>query len=315
MIIKVLDHDSLGFDLDLSPLHAFGETEVYGATEKDELHKRVADAEVIIINKIKVDRACMLAAPNLKLICIFATGYDNIDTVAARELGIGVCNVPGYSTDSVTLLTVSTALALVSHLNEYNRYVTSGEYTEKGIPNRLEPVFHEVSGKTWGIIGAGNIGSAVARVAEALGARVVACKRSPSDKFECVDIDTLCRRSDIITIHCPLNDGTRGLISNEKISLMKNGVIIVNEARGAVVVDDAIVEGIESGKIGGFGSDVYNEEPFSKEHPFNKIMHRDNVILTPHCAWGAKEARDRCLKIICDNISSFLKGERLNRVE
>ncbi len=315
MKIKVLDHNSLGYDLDPSPLSKFGELEVYGATDAKELHARVSDADVLIINKIKVDRECMLAAPNLKLICIFATGYDNIDTKSAKEFGIGVCNVPGYSTDSVTVCTIATALALLTHLREYNNYITSGEYSKSGIPNKLEPVFHEVKDKTWGIIGAGNIGSAVAKVAEAFGARVLAYKRTPTDQFNCVDIKTLCRESDIITIHCPLNDGTRGLISKEKIDLMKDGVIIVNEARGAVVVDDDIVAGLENGKIGGFGSDVYNVEPFGKDHPFYKIMHRDNVILTPHCAWGAKEARERCLSVICDNIESYLSGGNLNRVE
>ncbi len=315
MKIKVLDHNSLGIDLDPSPLSRYGELEVYGATDSEELSARIYDADVIIINKIKVDRECMLSAPNLKLICIFATGYDNIDTKSAKELGIGVCNVPAYSTDSVTVCTISTTLALLTHLREYNRYIRSGEYSKSGIPNKLEPVFHELRDKTWGIIGAGNIGSAVAKVAEAFGARVLAYKRTPTDKFNCVDIDTLCKESDIITIHCPLNDGTRGLISKEKIDIMKDGVIIVNEARGAVVVDEDIVAGVENGKIGGFGSDVYNVEPFAIEHPFYRIMNRDNVILTPHCAWGAKEARERCLSVICDNIESYLSGGNLNRVE
>ena len=315
MKIKVLDHNSLGFDLDPSPLSRYGELEVYGATDSEEIYARIYDADVIIINKIKVDRECMLSAPNLKLICIFATGYDNIDTKSANELGIGVCNVPAYSTDSVAVCTISTTLALLTHLREYNNYIRSGEYSKSGIPNKLEPVFHELRDKTWGIIGAGNIGSAVAKVAEAFGARVLAYKRTPTDKFNCVDIETLCRESDIITIHCPLNDGTRGLISKEKIDIMKDGVIIVNAARGAVIVDDDIVACLENGKIGGFGSDVYNVEPFAADHPFYKIMNRDNVILTPHCAWGAKEARERCLSVICDNIESYLSGGNLNRVE
>ena len=315
MNIKVLDYKSLGMDLDLTPLRDFGEVYVYNSTEDSELECRLADADVIVINKIKITKELMLKCPRLKLICIFATGFDNVDTVAAGDIGIGVCNVPGYSTDSVVLYTVATVLALASRIREYNRYVTTGEYTKSGIPNKLEPVFHELAGKTWGIIGLGNRGKSVAKVAEAMGAKVIANKRTPIDEYVCVDINTLCRESDIITIHCPLNDATRGLISKEKIDLMKDGVIIVNEARGAVVCDQDIVSGIKSGKIGGFGSDVYTVEPFGENHAFNSIMHMDNVLLTPHCAWGAFESRSRCLKIICDNIRSFLNNEKLNRVD
>ena len=280
-----------------------------------EVIERVKDADVLIINKIKITREVIFAAEQLKLICVFATGFDNIDVSAARERGIGVCNVPGYSSDSVALITAATVLGLVTHLREYNDYVTRGEYIASGVPNKLTPVFHELKGKTWGIIGYGGIGKTVAGIAKAFGTHVIVNKRTHDPSCECVDIDTLCKRSDIITLHCPLNDQSRHLINKEKIALMKNDVIIVNEARGAVVNENDIAEAILNGKIGGFGCDVYSVEPFGKDHPYNKIKDLKNVILTPHCAWGSFEARERCIDIICDNIHSFYSGQIKNRVD
>ena len=166
-----------------------------------------------------------------------------------------------------------------------------------------------------GIIGLGNIGKAVAKAAEALGARVIANKRTPEAGYECVDIDTLCRESDIITIHCPLNDQSRGLINKERIALMKRDVVIVNEARGAVVDESDVAEAIKKGMIGAFGSDVYSAEPFGADHPFYEIKDYSNVLFTPHAAWGAYESRVRCISIICDNIAAYLRGERRNRVD
>ena len=314
MKIVVLDKNSLGNDTPLEGLKKFGDVDVYDSTDNSEIFDRVSDCDVIIINKVKITDQVLAAAKKLRLICVFATGYDNIDIVAAQKRGVAVCNVPGYSTDSVALFTVANVLALYTHLREYNDYVRSGAYTESGIPNKLVPVYHEISGKTWGIIGLGNIGMAVAKVAEALGANVIANKRTPIDAYKGVDIDTLCRESDIITIHCPLNDDSRGLINKERISMMKKDVVIVNEARGAVVNDGDIVEALKNGKIAAFGSDVYTKEPFDCDHPFYEIRDFSNVLFTPHAAWGSYEARVRCIGIICDNISSFLNGEMRNRV-
>lgn len=315
MKISVLDSDSLGRDLPLDDLSGFGDVTVYPSTSPDDVITNIANSEVVLINKVKITEEVMKSCTKLRLICIFATGYDNVDVKAAGRRGIAVCNVPGYSTDSVALCTVATVLSLVTHLNEYNRYVTDGSYTASGVPNKLEPVFHELKGLTWGVIGAGNIGKSVIRVAEAFGARVLVKKRKKTKEFNCVDIETLARESDIISVHCPLNDESRGMINSKLISLMKRNVIIVNEARGAVVVDEDIVRALKEGRIAGFGSDVYDVEPFPKEHPFSEIMSYDNVILTPHFAWGAYEARLRCLRIVCDNITAFLSGERLNRVD
>lgn len=315
MLVKVLDRIALGLDTPLDALNKFGEVEIYDSSNEEELIARVANAEVILINKLKITRAVMDAAPSLKLICVFATGFDNIDIKYARERGIAVCNVPGYSTDSVVLFTISNVLALYSHLREYNDFVTSGKYSESSSANKLTPVYHELRGKTWGIVGCGNIGSAVAKVAEAFGARVITYQRRKHEIYETVSIDTLCRESDVITIHCPLNEESRGLINAEKIQLMKRDVIIVNEARGAVVNESDIADAIKQGLIGGYGSDVYSEEPFRKNHPFYEIKCMQNVLLTPHAAWGAYEARCRCIGIVCENIEAFKNNELLNRVD
>ena len=315
MKIVVLDRNSLGVDTPLCGLEEFGEVVVYDKTSSNEVPERIFDADIVILNKVKITEEILKEAKNLKLVCIFATGFDNVDVVAAKKYGVAVCNVPGYSTDSVALFTLANVLALYTHLREYNDYVVSDEYSKSGVPNLLTPVYHEIKGKTWGIIGLGNIGKAVAKVADALGARVIANKRTPISDFECVDIDTLCRESDIITIHCPLNDGTRNLIDEKRLAIMKNDVVIVNEARGAVVNEHDVARAIKKGMIGAFGSDVYSTEPFSLNHPFNEIKDYPNVLLTPHAAWGSYESRLRCINMICDNISAYLRGERHNRVD
>ena len=315
MKIVILDKAAMGLDTPIDVLYEFGDVVSFDESNNDEAVERSSKADIIILNKVRVTRELMTKSKNLKLICVFATGYDNIDIQAARELGIGVCNVPGYSTDSVTLYTLSTVLALCSHIMEYNRFVRTGEYSDSGIANRLTPVYHELSGKTWGIIGYGNIGRSVARVARALGAHVIYNKRTPSSDHGFVDIDTLCRESDIITIHCPLNDDSRGLINKERILTMKKDVILVNEARGAVLDEEAIANAVEEGRIAGFGCDVYSTEPFGNEHPFYRIKDRNNVILTPHCAWGSYEARVRCISIIAENIKAYREQKILNRVD
>ena len=315
MKITVLDRSAMGMDLPFDMLESIGEVSIFDSTSAEDIESRIADSDVIILNKVKITEKIINSSKALKLICVFATGYDNIDVIAAKKAGVAVCNVPGYSTDSVVLFTMANVLALLSHLREYNDYVISGKYTNSGVPNKLTPIFHELSGKVWGIVGLGNIGKAVARAAEAMGAKVIANKRVPIEGYECVSIDELCQRSDIITLHCPLNDGTRGIINKEKISLMKDSVVIVNEARGAVINEEDICDAITTGRIAAFGSDVYSVEPFSENHPFNSIKNKSNVLLTPHAAWGAYEARVRCLEIICNNIRAFVDGESLNRVD
>ncbi len=315
MKITILDNISMGDDTPFYILDRLGEVRAFAATTKENAVEHIADSDVIILNKVKITADIIERVPNLKLICVFATGYDNIDVIAARAHGIAVCNVPGYSTDSVTLFTVATVLSLVAHLSEYKEYVRSGKYSESSAANKITPVFHEMRGKKWGIVGFGNIGKAVAKVAEALGAEVFVNKRTPDEAYNCVDIDTLCRESNIITVHCPLNDSTRNLINKDRIELMKRDAVLVNEARGAVLNERDVADAIKSGRLAAFGCDVYSSEPFSKDHPYNEIKALDNVILTPHAAWGAYEARARCISVISDNITSFFGGERLNRVD
>ena len=314
MKIVFLDAATIGGDVDLSLYEKYGELKVYNTTTQEEFADHVGDSDVIIINKLKVGRQNLPACKNVKLVCVTATGYDNIDTEYCKDNGIAVCNVVGYSTQNVAQLTLAMVLSLFCHLTEYNRSVADGRYTSGGVANILTPVYHEIYGKTWGIVGYGNIGKQVGVVAKAMGCRVIVYKRTPIEGEECVDIDTLCRESDIISVHTPLNDGTRGLISRERIASMKDGAILVNVARGAVCDEEALADAILQNKLGGVGIDVYSKEPFGEDHPMSKIAGLDNVILTPHMAWGSYEARVRCCEEIALNIESFIKGERRNRI-
>lgn len=314
MEIVILDAKTLGDDITLDMFDEFGSVTVYGATPQDSVSERIKNADVVILNKIKLNESNLSAASKLRLVCITATGYDNVDTKYCRSHGIAVCNVKGYSTDSVAQVTLALALSLYTHIGEYTRYVSSGKYTESGVHNYLKPPFHEISGKTWGIIGLGGIGRQTARIASAMGCRVIAFKRSADEEFECVDIDTLCRESDIISVHLPLTDKTRGIIGKAQLDEMKRGAVLINMARGAVIDERAAADAVKSGQLGGFASDVYSVEPMAENHPFAEIMHMENVLLTPHMAWGAYEARVRCMNEIAENIRAFLRGEMRNRV-
>ena len=315
MKIAILDSLTLGADLDFSPLKELGELTEYGATLPEEVCEKCRENDVIILNKVKINESTLPHTGNVKLICVFATGFDNIDLDYCRKKGIAVCNVVGYSTASVAQVTVATVLYLANNMKAFTDHVRSGAYTAAGVANCLVPAYNEIAGKTWGIVGCGNIGTAVGRVAEAFGCKVIANKRTPGGEFENVDIDTLCEESDIITIHVPLSEATKGLIDKERIALMKKNVIIVNVARGAVTDEEAIAEAVKEGRIGAFGADVYSVEPFGENHPFSGIKHLDNVCLTPHMAWGAYEARERCLLEIVKNINAFYNGEIRNRVD
>lgn len=314
MKISVLDIDTLGDDLDLSVVEELGEVTIYPLTLQSEVEERITDAEVLIINKVKLNSQNLPFAKNLKLICITATGFDNVDIEYCREHGIAVCNVAGYSTDSVVQLTMAMAFSLTTNLNAFDSYVKSGAYTESGIFNCLKPVFHEMSKMTWGVVGLGNIGGKVATVAEAMGCRILAYKKTPVDDFECVDIDTLCEQSDIISLHTPLNDGTYHLINKDRLSKMKKNAILINVARGAVVDEAAVSDAVINGKIAGLGVDVYSTEPMQKDSPYQQLLGRSNVIFTPHMAWGAYEARNRCIEEVAENIKSFTKNGRRSRI-
>ena len=315
MKIVVLDAASLGEDVDLSPILNLGEATVYEVNRQETLVSCIGDAEVIVSNKAKLTAQVLEQVPNVKLICVTATGFDTVDTGYCRTRGIGVCNVPGYSTDSVAQLTVALALNLATHLGEYREFVHSGAYSAGNIANKLSPCWNELTGKTWGIIGGGNIGNRVAKIAQALGCRVIMYRRNPDPEFETVSLNTLCETADIISIHLALNDQTRGMMGESQIRKMKKNAIVVNVARGAVTDEEALACAIEEDRIGGLGVDVYSVEPFGKDHPFSRILDRDNVCLTPHMAWGSIESRNRCIAKVAENIAAFYRGESRNRVE
>ena len=314
MKIAVLDKSTLGADIDLSPIYSLGEVEEFESTDPSLVAERISDADMVVINKVKLFEDNLKGAENLKLICVAATGFDNIDTNYCKEHGIALCNVPGYSTVSVAQITVGMVLSLVNRMEEYRGFVTSGEYSHSGIANRLTPVYHEISALKWGIVGGGGIGMKVADVAAAFGCEVMVFRRKQGGIYPLADIDTICRECDIISVHLPLSEETRGIISRERIATMKDTAIVVNTARGAVCDEAALADAIKAGKIGGLGVDVYSTEPFPEAHPFTEIMNRENVILTPHMAWGSKEARARCISEIAKNAEAFLAGEERNRV-
>lgn len=315
MKIAVLDFATIGLDLDLSPLDVIGERVVYENSAPEEVAERIGDAEVVLINKVKLNESNLADAKNLKLICIFATGYDNIDVAYCRERGIAVCNVAGYSTQNVAQITIAMVMQIINRFPEYTGFVRDGSYSVSGIPNKLSPVYHEIYGKTWGIIGYGNIGKQVGMVAEAMGCKLLVYKRTPEEGAPCVSLDELLEKSDIISLHTPLNDSTRGMIGEKEIAKMKDGVIFINVARGAVTDEKAVADAVLSGKIGGLGVDVYSQEPFPVDHPFTQIKELPNVCFTPHMAWGSYEARVRCLDEIVLNIKDFQVGGRRSRVD
>ncbi|MBQ8214526.1 MAG: hydroxyacid dehydrogenase [Clostridia bacterium] len=315
MQITFLDFETLGRDLTVERFCEFGNVTVYGNTQPMDVASHISDAEVVIVNKVKLNAENLSSAESLRLICIAATGFDNIDLEYCKKRNIAVCNVVGYSTQSVAQVTVSMALSLITHLSEYSTYVADGRYAARGVANCLTPVYHEIAGKTWGIVGFGNIGKQVGRVAKALDCRVLVNKRTPIDGWECVDFERICRESDILSIHTPLNDSTRGLLDEFHISILKPNAIVINVARGAVTDEAALANAVKEGKIGGLGVDVYSTEPMTEKHPFWEIKTLPNVCLTPHMAWGGFETRSRLMEEMAENIREFLNGGKRNRID
>ena len=315
MNIVVLDAKTFGEDLDLSPLETRGEVTVYALTPPELVVERLENADVAVLNKVKMTAEILEKLPKLRLICIMATGFDNVDVAFCHQKGIGVSNVVGYSTHNVAQVTVAMVLSLCTELPIYARHVSSGAYTQGGVQNILTPVYHEIAGKTWGIVGYGNIGKQVGRVAETMGCRVLVYRKTETDDPRQVSLETLLRESDIVSLHVPLSAGTKNLIDRHALSLMKPNAMLINVARGAVTDEAAVAEAIVNRKLGFFGADVYATEPFDVKHPFTKIATYPNVCLTPHMAWGSYEARRRCLSETVENIAAFQKGEFRNRVD
>ena len=315
MKIVYLDAKTIGDDIDLSGFSELGEVVIYPNTPQEEVKNVICDTDVIIVNKLKLNESNLQFAKNLKLICITATGYDNIDIEYCKAHNIAVCNVVGYSSHSVAQTTVALALNLYMKLSDYTEFVDSGKYSESGIANKLTPTYHEFHGKIWGVVGLGAIGRQVANIASALGCKVIGFKRTPDSSIPCCNLSYLFKKADIISVHLPLSEETKGIINKELISSMKEDAILINVARGAVTDEEALAEAVLEDRIGGIGIDVYSQEPFSENHPFYKLLGNKKALLTPHMAWGAYESRVRCLDQVLDNISSFFKGEIKNRLD
>ncbi|MBE7026717.1 MAG: hydroxyacid dehydrogenase [Ruminococcaceae bacterium] len=314
MKISVLDVATLGDDLNFDAINRLGDVVVYDITRQEDVIDRIKDAEVLILNKVKLTRENLPYAKNLKLVCITATGFDNVDLDYCQKHNIGVCNVAGYSTDSVVQLTIAMAFSLATNLYSFGDYVKSGKYTNSGVFNCVKPVFREMSALTWGVVGLGNIGTKVATIAKTMGCTVLAYKRTPTGSYTCVDIDTLCQKSDIISIHTPLCDETFHLINEKRLSMMKDGAILINVARGSVVDEAAVCNAVINKKLGGLGVDVYSTEPMQPDSPYQKLLNCENVIFTPHMAWGAIDSRQRCMDEVAKNIESFINGEKRSRL-
>lgn len=313
--IVLLDAGTLGNDIDLSVFEQFGEVTSYEKTSPDLVRERTANADIIIVNKVKCNKETLGNDTTVKMISIAATGFDNVDLDFCREKGIAVCNVPSYSSDSVAQLTAAMVFSLSVNLKQFTDYVSSGEYSKSGVANKLTPVYHDVAGKKWGIVGFGGIGQKVAKIAEAAGCEVMVCRKHPKGEPYETDIDTLCKECDIISLHTPLNDSTKHLINKERLDMMKENVILVNVARGAVVDEAEVAKAVLSKKIAAFAADVYSTEPFSEDHPYSSIAKLPNVCFTPHMAWGSYESRIRCVNVMSENITSFLTGARKNRID
>lgn len=306
MKIVFLDAATMG-DVSFSPISALGDLECFQASDREEALRRVKDAEVLIINKIKVDKELVDAAPKLRLICEAATGVNNIDLEYAASKGIPVRNAVGYSTDSVVQMTFMMILSLVGRCRYFDDFVKSGEYSRSGLFTDVSTMFFELRGKRLGIIGLGNIGGNVAKVGEAFGMNVSyfsTSGTSHSKDYPSVDLDTLMSSSDIISIHAPYNERTAGLVGAEQLRKMKSTAYIVNMGRGGIIDEAALAEAIDGGWIAGAGVDVFTAEPLPADNPLLNVRNRDRLILTPHIGWASIEARERLVAMIADNIAA-----------
>lgn len=315
MKLVVLERNSVGTDIDVSSFEQFGEVTYYRNTVKENTAEHVGDADIVIANKAPMNEETLKDCPNVKLICEFATGFDNVDLNYCRKRGIKVANVVDYCTAAVAQHTFTMALFLSEKLSYYDTYVKSGAYGSQDRFSNFDRAFYELEGKTWGIIGMGNIGRRVAGIARAFGCHVIfysASGKSTCTEYDRVDLDTLLAQSDILSIHCPLSDRTRNLIDEKALSKMKSSAILINVARGPVVDNTALARALEENVIAAAGLDVLEKEPIQESNPLSKIMDSEKLIITPHMAWGSVEARTRLVDEVCKNIQAFLNGEERN---
>ncbi len=308
MKIVFLDEYSLG-GADLSSIRTLGDYVGYDRTLPQEVVERAKDAEVVIVNKVVIGRREMEQLPHLRLICVAATGVNNIDLVAAEEHNISVRNAVGYSTHTVAEATLGSVLALLRQTNYYDRYVKSGAYSASGEWVNFDRPTHRLWGKNWGVVGMGNIGREVARLAEAFGCKVAYASTSGAARKEACEqmsLDELLGWADVVSVHCPLNDTTRGLIDTEQIAKMKPSAVIVNVARGGIVVEEAVRKALDEGRLAGAAFDVYPTEPMPADSPLLHTTDPDKLLLSPHNAWSAVESIETLVECIANNIKTII---------
>ncbi len=317
MKIVVLERNSVGTDISVD-YSELGEVVYYENTVTvEETAERIKDADIVVANKAPINEQSLKDAPNVKLVCEFATGYDNVDIAYCKSRGILVANVVDYSTAMVAQHTFALAFYVGQKLRHYDEYVKSGAYAAQSRFSNFDVPFHELDGKTWGIIGMGNIGQRVARIAESFGCKVIfhsVTGKSKVTAYEQVDFDTLLAESDYLSLHCPLSDLTRNLIDANALSKMKKSAILINVARGAVVNNHDLYEALEHDVIAGAGLDVIEKEPITADNPLSKLQDSNKLFITPHLAWASVEARKRCVEGVRLNIKAFMNGEIRNVV-
>lgn len=317
MKIVILERNSVGTDVSVDCIGNYGDVTIYRNTTAEDVAEKVQEAEIIIANKAPLNAETLKNAPDVKLICEFATGFDNVDLNYCKERGIKVANVVNYSTDAVAQHTFALCFYVLEKLHHYDEYVKSGAYAAQDRFSNFDLPFTELAGKTWGIIGMGNIGKKVAEIAKAFGCRVIfhsITGKSSCTDYEMVEFDTLLKEADVLSLHCPLSDLSRNLIDLDALKKMKETAILINVARGPVVNDADLCTALNAGYIAAAGLDVTSTEPMKDSNPLSKIMDSNRLIITPHMAWASIEARNRVVSETCKNIEAFLKGEDRNIV-
>ena len=318
MKIVALERNSAGTDISMECFQDFGEVTYYGNTvTKEQVKERVKEAEIIIANKSPLNEETLKDAPDVKLICELATGFDNVDLAYCKSRGITVCNVRDYCTGMVAQHTMTLALCLSQKLFHYDDYVKSGSYSAQDRFSNFDIPFYELEGKTWGIVGMGNIGKKVAQLATAFGCKVIfhsVTGKSTVTDYPQVDKDTLLLESDFLSLHCPLSELSRGFIDAGALKKMKKSAILINVARGPVVNNADLAAALRAGDILAAGLDVIEGEPLELTNPLSELKDSNQLIITPHLAWASVEARTRCVEGVYKNIESYLAGTPTNVV-
>ena len=312
MKIVFLDVKSIGEDIDLSGFDALGEVIKYGFTTEEEAAERTKDADVVIINKVPINEKTIGEAEHLKLVCVTATGTNNLDKEYLAGKNIAWRNVAGYSTETVAQHTFALLFYLLDKLSYYDEYVKTEKYVNDTMFTHFGSVFHDLNGMTWGIIGLGNIGRRVADLAKAFGCHVIyysTSGRNSQEGYERVDFDTLLQTSDIVSVHAPLDEHTKNLMDAKAFGKMKKSAIFLNLGRGPIVVEKDLADALNNGKIAAAGLDVLADEPMCKDNPLREIKDSTKLIITPHIGWASVEARTRLMQLVLENAKNFFTEE------